>query len=340
MKEKLLEVKSRAMDLLAKTDKKEEIENLRVQFLGKKGEITALLRTMGSLPAEERPEMGKLANEIREKLEGEISDYKRNIDNKIKADKLANEKIDVTMPSDYQMVGRRHPLMLVKEELEEVFLNMGYDVIEGPEVDTVKNNFDDLNAPKDHPSRDKSDTFYLSDDIVLRTQTSTVQIRTMKNQNPPIKMVSAGRTFRFDEVDDTHSPMFHQMECLVVDKGITMANLKDSIDQFVREMFGENMQTRFRPHNFPFTEPSAEVDVSCFKCKGKGCPACNGTGWSMELLGCGMVHPNVLKNCGIDPDEYSGFAFGIGVDRLTMIKYGITDIRMLFENDARFLQQF
>jgi len=340
MKEKLLEVKSRAMDLLAKTDKKEEIENLRVQFLGKKGEITALLRTMGSLPAEERPEMGKLANEIREKLEGEISDYKRNIDNKIKADKLANEKIDVTMPSDYQMVGRRHPLMLVKEELEEVFLNMGYDVIEGPEVDTVKNNFDDLNAPKDHPSRDKSDTFYLSDDIVLRTQTSTVQIRTMKNQKPPIKMVSAGRTFRFDEVDDTHSPMFHQMECLVVDKGITMANLKDSIDQFVREMFGENMQTRFRPHNFPFTEPSAEVDVSCFKCKGKGCPACNGTGWSMELLGCGMVHPNVLKNCGIDPDEYSGFAFGIGVDRLTMIKYGITDIRMLFENDARFLQQF
>lgn len=340
MKEKLLEVKSRAMDLLAKTDKKEEIENLRVQFLGKKGEITALLRTMGSLPAEERPEMGKLANEIREKLEGEISDYKKNIDNKIKADKLANEKIDVTMPSDYQMVGRRHPLMLVKEELEEVFLNMGYDVIEGPEVDTVKNNFDDLNAPKDHPSRDKSDTFYLSDDIVLRTQTSTVQIRTMKNQKPPIKMVSAGRTFRFDEVDDTHSPMFHQMECLVVDKGITMANLKDSIDQFVREMFGENMQTRFRPHNFPFTEPSAEVDVSCFKCKGKGCPACNGTGWSMELLGCGMVHPNVLKNCGIDPDEYSGFAFGIGVDRLTMIKYGITDIRMLFENDARFLQQF
>lgn len=340
MKEKLLEVKSRAMNLLEKTDKKEELENLRVQFLGKKGEITTLLRTMGSLPAEERPEMGKLANEIREKLEGEISNYKKIIDDKVKADKLANEKIDVTMPSDYQMVGRRHPLMLVKEELEEVFLNMGYDVIEGPEVDTVKNNFDDLNAPKDHPSRDKSDTFYLSDDIVLRTQTSTVQIRTMKNQKPPIKMVSAGRTFRFDEVDDTHSPMFHQMECLVVDKGITMANLKDSIDQFVKEMFGENMQTRFRPHNFPFTEPSAEVDVSCFKCKGKGCPACNGTGWSMELLGCGMVHPNVLRNCGIDPDEYSGFAFGIGVDRLTMIKYGITDIRMLFENDARFLQQF
>lgn len=340
MKDKLLEIKGRAAEMLSKAEKKEDIEKLRVQFLGKKGEITTVLRSMGSLSQEERPEMGKLANTVRAKLEEEFAGYKANIDNKIKEEKLKNEKVDVTMPSNYQKIGTRHPLMQVKEELEEVFQNMGYDVIEGPEVDTVENNFDYLNAPSDHPSRDKSDTFYLSDDIVLRTQTSTIQVRTMKNQKPPIKMVSAGRTFRFDEVDDTHSPMFHQMECLVVDKGITMANMKDSINEFVREMFGNDIETRFRPHNFPFTEPSAEVDVSCFKCKGKGCEACNGTGWSMELLGCGMVHPEVLKNCGIDPDVYSGFAFGIGVDRLTMLKYGITDIRMLFENDKRFLAQF
>ena len=237
-------------------------------------------------------------------------------------------------------MGRRHPLMQVKEELENLFLSMGYDVIEGPEVDTVQNNFDDLNAPEDHPSRDMSDTFYLADGIVLRTQTSPVQIRTMKTQKPPIRMVSAGRTFRFDEVDDTHSPMFHQMECLVIDKGITMANLKDAINQFVKEMFGDEIKTRFRPHNFPFTEPSAEVDVSCLKCKGKGCEACNNTGWSMELLGCGMVHPNVLRNCGIDPEVYSGFAFGMGIDRITMVKYGINNIRLLFENDERFLKQF
>lgn len=340
MKDKLLEIKSRAVDMLSKAEKKEDIEKLRVQFLGKKGEITTVLRSMGSLSAEERPEMGKLANTVRAKLEDEFAGCKASIENRIKEEKLKNEKVDVTMPSHYQKIGTRHPLMQVKEELEEVFQNMGYDVIEGPEVDTVENNFDYLNAPVDHPSRDRTDTFYLSDDIVLRTQTSTIQVRTMKTQKPPIKMVSAGRTFRFDEVDDTHSPMFHQMECLVVDKGITMANMKDSINEFVREMFGDDIKTRFRPHNFPFTEPSAEVDVSCFKCKGKGCEACNGTGWSMELLGCGMVHPEVLKNCGIDPDVYSGFAFGIGIDRLTMLKYGITDIRMLFENDKRFLAQF
>ena len=230
--------------------------------------------------------------------------------------------------------------MQVKEELEDLFLSMGYNVIEGPEVDTVQNNFDDLNAPDDHPSRDMSDTFYLAESIVLRTQTSPVQIRTMKTQEPPIRMVSAGRTFRFDEVDDTHSPMFHQMECLVIDKGVTMANLKDAINQFVKQMFGDEMKTRFRPHNFPFTEPSAEVDVSCLKCKGKGCELCNNTGWSMELLGCGMVHPNVLRNCGIDPEIYSGFAFGMGIDRVAMVKYGINNIRLLFDNDERFLKQF
>jgi phenylalanyl-tRNA synthetase alpha chain len=217
---------------------------------------------------------------------------------------------------------------------------MGYDIVEGPEIDTVENNFDALNAPPDHPSRDKSDTFYINENLLLRTQTSPVQIRIMKEQKPPIRIVSAGRTFRFDEVDDTHSPMFHQMECLVVDKNVTLANLKDSINHFVKELFGDDMKTRFRPHNFPFTEPSAEVDVSCLSCKGKGCEACNYTGWSMELLGCGMVHPKVLENCGIDPKVYSGYAFGMGIDRITMVKHKINDIRLLFENDIRFLKQF
>lgn len=340
MKDKLLKLKEAALEQIKKCKDNNDIETIRIQVLGKKGELTSILRTMGSLTEDERPIIGKLANEVREVIEKEISDFKQALSEKEKEEKLKNERIDVTMPSKYQEMGRRHPLMQTKEELEALFLSMGYDVIEGPEVDTVQNNFDDLNAPEDHPSRDMSDTFYLSDGIVLRTQTSPVQIRTMKTQKPPIRMVSAGRTFRFDEVDDTHSPMFHQMECLVIDKGITMANLKDSIDQFVKQMFGPEMKTRFRPHNFPFTEPSAEVDVSCLKCKGKGCEACNGTGWSMELLGCGMVHPNVLRNCGIDPEVYSGFAFGMGIDRVTMVKYGINNIRLLFENDERFLKQF
>lgn len=340
MKQKLVEVLEQALEQIKNCDCNEEIEKIRVQFLGKKGELTSILRCMGSLTEEERPIIGKLANEVRENIESQINDIKEMLANKAKEDKLKNEKIDVTMPSKYAEMGRRHPLMQVKEELETLFLNMGYDVVEGPEVDTVQNNFDDLNAPDDHPSRDMSDTFYLADGIVLRTQTSPVQIRTMKTQKPPIRMVSAGRTFRFDEVDDTHSPMFHQMECLVIDKGITMANLIDAINQFVKTMFGDEMKTRFRPHNFPFTEPSAEVDVSCLKCKGKGCDACNHTGWSMELLGCGMVHPNVLRNCGIDPEVYSGFAFGMGIDRVTMVKYGINNIRLLFDNDERFLKQF
>ncbi len=336
MKEKLLNVMEEALELIKQCNCNDEIEKIRVQFLGKKGELTSILRSMGQLSEEERPIIGKIANEVREAIETNISDFKEALAAKEKEEKLKNEKIDVTMPSKYPEMGRRHPLMQVKEELETLFLNMGYDVVEGPEVDTVQNNFDDLNAPDDHPS----DTFYLADGIVLRTQTSPVQIRTMKTQKPPIRMVSAGRTFRFDEVDDTHSPMFHQMECLVIDKGITMANLKDAINQFVKQMFGDEMKTRFRPHNFPFTEPSAEVDVSCLKCKGKGCEACNYTGWSMELLGCGMVHPNVLRNCGIDPEVYSGFAFGMGIDRVTMVKHGINNIRLLFDNDERFLKQF
>ena len=281
-----------------------------------------------------------MANEVRENIQSALEEAKKRINDEEQMKKLKEEKIDVTIPGNYTESGHRHPLMQVKEQLENLFLNMGFDVVDGPEIDTVENNFDALNAPVDHPSRDKSDTFYFSDDLILRTQTSPVQIRTMKTQEPPIRVVSAGRTFRFDDVDDTHSPMFHQMECLVVDKGVTMANLKDSIDKFVKALFGEEMKTRFRPHNFPFTEPSAEVDVSCLKCMGEGCDACHNTGWSMELLGCGMVHPNVLRNCGIDPEIYSGYAFGMGIDRITMVKHGIYDIRLLFDNDLRFLKQF
>ncbi|WP_326908179.1 phenylalanine--tRNA ligase subunit alpha [Sedimentibacter sp. MB31-C6] len=340
MKEQLLKLKTEALNQLKECIENADIEKIRVQYLGKKGELTQILRSMGSLSEEERPEMGKLANEVRAIIENEIKEIKGKLDTKVAEAKLKSESLDITMPGILPEIGRRHPLMQVKEELESLFMRMGYDVVDGPEIETVSNNFDDLNAPYDHPSRDKSDTFYISEDLVLRTHTSPVEIRAMKEGKLPIRMVSTGRTFRFDDVDDTHSPMFHQMECLVVDKGVTMANLKDSIDQFVKELFGSEMKTRFRPHNFPFTEPSAEVDVSCPICMGKGCPACNGTGWSMELLGCGMTHPNVLRNCGIDPEVYSGYAFGMGIDRVAMVKYGIPNIRLLFENDVRFLKQF
>ena len=344
MKEQLLKLKTEALNQLEECNDNNDIEKIRIQYLGKKGELTSILRSMGSLSDEERPEMGKLANEVRAVIEDEIQSMKETIHQRESQSRLKTETLDITMPGRIPEIGRRHPLMRVKEELESVFMRMGYDVISGPEIETVGNNFDDLNAPYDHPSRDRSDTFYMSENLVLRTHTSPVEIRVMKEAvregKLPIRMVSTGRTFRFDDVDDTHSPMFHQMECLVVDKGVTMANLKDSIDQFIKELFGSNMKTRFRPHNFPFTEPSAEVDVSCMVCMGKGCPACSGTGWSMELLGCGMTHPNVLRNCGIDPEIYSGYAFGMGIDRVAMVKYGIPNIRLLFENDVRFLKQF
>ncbi len=344
MKDQLLKLKTQAWSLLNECNNNADIEKVRIRYLGKKGELTAILRSMGSLSEEDRPEMGKLANEIRAVIEGAIKAAKDTVHERESEERLKTERLDITMPGSHPEIGRRHPLMMVKEELESVFMRMGYDVIGGPEIETVENNFDDLNSPYDHPSRDWSDTFYVSDDLVLRTHTSPVEIRVMKDAvregKLPIRMVSTGRTFRPDDVDDTHSPMFHQMECLVVDKGVTMANLKDSIDQFVRELFGSSVKTRFRPHNFPFTEPSAEVDVSCHLCNGKGCPACNGTGWSMELLGCGMTHPNVLRNCGIDPEIYSGYAFGMGIDRVAMVKYGIPNIRLLFENDVRFLKQF
>ncbi|MBS4536274.1 phenylalanine--tRNA ligase subunit alpha [Clostridium sp. D2Q-14] len=340
MKEKIQELRSIVINELKNINDLSSLDKLRVRYLGKKGEFTKILRGMGALSKEERPVIGKLVNEVREELEKRIDVIKVKLENEVKNDKLKKEKIDITLPGDKISFGHRHPLIQVVEELENVFSKMGFQIVEGPEVETVYNNFDALNSPENHPSRDKSDTFYITEDILLRTHTSPVQIRTMKEKKPPFKIVSAGRTFRFDDVDDTHSPMFHQLEGLVVDKNITMANLKHTIDMFIKELFGEEMKTRFRPHYFPFTEPSAEVDVSCLSCKGEGCEECNGTGWSMELLGCGMVHPKVLKNCEIDPDEYSGFAFGLGVDRIAMVKYGINNIRLLFENDMRFLNQF
>ncbi len=340
MKEKILAMKDIIIEKIENIDNLENLEKIRIAYLGKKGELTDILKGMKDLSKEERPVIGQVANEVREAVEEKIETFKTQLKNKEKEIALKIEKLDVTMPGKPVELGHLHPLLAVKSELEDIFMSMGFDIIEGPEVETVSNNFDALNSPKNHPSRDETDTFYITDDVLLRTHTSPVQIRTMKSQELPIRMVSAGRTFRYDDVDDTHSPMFHQLEGLVVDKHVTVQNLMHTIDMFIKEMFGSEMKTRFRPHHFPFTEPSLEVDATCFKCLGEGCEACGGTGWSMELLGCGMVHPKVLENCGIDPEEYSGFAFGLGVDRIAMVKYEIDNIRLLFENDMRFLEQF
>lgn len=339
MQEKLLNLQEAALNEIKATSSIEAVESLRVKYLGKKGEITAILKEMGKLSAEERPVIGQVANKVRESIEGSISSKKEELKAIEKQKKLAEEVIDVTMPAKSVKVGKKHPISQIIDEVSEIFMGMGFSIAEGPEVETVENNFDALNAPIDHPSRDMSDTFYINSELLLRTQTSPVQVRTMKDQELPIKIIAPGRCFRFDAPDATHSPMFHQIEGLVVGKDVTMAQLKGTLDMFVKKLFGENTKTKFRPHNFPFTEPSAEVDVTCFKCQGAGCPMCKQEGW-IEILGAGMVHPNVLRNCGIDPEVYSGFAFGMGVDRITMLKYEIDDIRLLFENDMRFLDQF
>ena len=339
MQEKLLNLQEVALSDIKDASSIEEVESLRVKYLGKKGEITAILKEMGKLSAEERPIIGKVANEVREALETNISSKKEELKSIEQQKKLLEEVIDVTMPSTPVSMGKRHPISQIIDEITEIFMGMGFSIAEGPEVESVDNNFDALNAPTDHPSRDMSDTFYISDNLLLRTQTSPVQVRTMRNEELPIKVISPGRCFRFDSPDATHSPMFHQTEGLVVGKDVTMAQLKGTLDTFVKKLFGEHTKTKFRPHNFPFTEPSAEVDVTCFKCQGEGCPMCKYEGW-IEILGAGMVHPNVLRNCGIDPEVYSGFAFGMGVDRIAMLKYEIDDIRLLFENDMRFLDQF
>ncbi len=339
MKTQLEQIRQAAKEVLETFETKEQIEEARIKYLGKKGELTAILKQMGKLSAEERPVIGQLANEIRADIEDTIAKKSAEIKEKELERKLKEETIDVTMPGKEALVGHKHPLSIVLDEIKEIFMGMGFDVAEGPEVEYDYYNFEALNIPPDHPARDTQDTFYIEDNIVLRTQTSPVQIRFMENNKPPFRMIAPGRVFRSDAVDATHSPLFHQIEGLVVDKGVTMADLKGTLEAFAKRLYGEDTKIRLRPHHFPFTEPSCEIDVSCFKCGGKGCPMCKGEGW-IEILGGGMVHPKVLKNGGIDPEEYSGFAFGIGLERLVMFRFNIDDMRLLYENDLRFLEQF
>ena len=336
MKEQLEKIKKAALEAISAG---EDPESIRIRFLGKKGELTAVLRGMGQLAPEERPAAGALVNEVRDRITAALAEAQEKASRKALELKLFAEKLDVTAPGKPNVIGRRHPLAQTEKSLRDIFLSMGFTVEEGPEVEYDYYNFEALNLPKDHPARDTQDTFYITENILLRSQTSPVQVRTMEKRRPPIRVVSPGRVYRADPADATHSPVFHQMEGLVVDKGITMGNLKAALEDVAKKMFGEATKIRFRPHHFPFTEPSAEVDVSCFACGGKGCRLCKGEGW-IEILGAGMVHPFVLSNCGIDPDVYSGFAFGVGIERVALFRYGIDDMRLLYENDVRFLHQF
>ena len=339
MKEKLQSIREEALKQIHSADMPEKLNDVRVRFLGKKGELTAVLKGMKDVAAEERPKVGQMVNEVRQEIESILDETKKKMDEKIREEKLKAEVIDVTLPSKKNVVGHRHPNTIAQEEVERIFVGMGYEVIEGPEIEYDLYNFEKLNIPADHPAKDEQDTFYINDSIVLRTQTSPVQVRVMEEGKLPIRMIAPGRVFRSDEVDATHSPSFHQIEGMVVDKNITFADLKGTLAEFAKELFGEDTKVKFRPHHFPFTEPSAEMDVTCFKCGGKGCRFCKGEGW-IEILGCGMVHPKVLRMSGIDPEEYSGFAFGVGLERIALLKYEIDDMRLLYENDIRFLKQF
>ena len=339
MKQQLEEIKSRAAAALANAKLPQEIDELRVRFLGKKGELTGILKQMGKLSPEERPVIGQLANEVRSWIETDIETRLTEIKASQMAARLESEKLDVTLPGKRPQFGAKHPLSIVLDEIKEIFIGMGFEIADGPEVETDYYNFEALNIPKDHPARDTQDTFYINENIVLRSQTSPVQVRVMEQKKPPIRIISPGRVYRSDALDATHSPLFHQIEGLVVDKGITFADLKGTLETFIKRLYGEDSVVRFRPHHFPFTEPSAEVDVQCFNCKGEGCRLCKGEGW-IEILGCGMVHPKVLSNCGIDPEVYSGFALGMGLERVVMRRYNIDDIRLFYENDVRFLKQF
>ncbi len=339
MKEKLEQIKAEALSKIENSDALEKLNEIRVSYLGKKGELTAVLKSMKDVAPEDRPKVGQMVNETREEIERVLEKHISQMEKAIREAKMKTEVIDVTLPAKKNNVGHRHPNTIALEEVERIFIGMGYEVVEGPEIEKDYYNFEALNIPKDHPARDEQDTFYVTEDIVLRTQTSPVQVREMEKGKLPIRMIAPGRVFRSDEVDATHSPSFHQIEGLVVDKDITFADLKGTLAEFAKELFGEDTKVKFRPHHFPFTEPSAEVDVSCFKCGGSGCRFCKGSGW-IEILGCGMVHPDVLKRCDIDPEEYSGFAFGVGLERIALLKYEIDDMRLLYENDSRFLKQF
>ena len=337
MKDLLEQIRQSAMEQLSRVDA--DLSEIRVKYLGKKGELTAVLRSMGSLSPEERPAFGQRANEVRAQIEAEIERRQTEMKSAMRDRALRAEKLDVTVPGEDVPFGHIHPLSRVQHEIEDIFIGMGYSIAEGPEVELEYYNFQALNIPPEHPARDTQDTFYITDNVLLRSQTSPVQVHVMEKERPPIRILSPGRVYRSDAVDATHSPLFHQIEGLVVDRGVTMGDLKGTLAMFARRMFGSDTKIRFRPHHFPFTEPSAEVDVSCFACGGKGCRFCKGEGW-IEILGAGMVHPNVLSGCSIDPEEYSGFAFGLGVERVALLKYHIDDMRLLYENDVRFLGQF
>ena len=332
-------IKEEALKKIQASDTLELLNEIRVNYLGKKGELTSVLKGMKDVAPEDRPKVGQMVNETREAIESFLEETKKALAAKLREEQLKREVIDVTLPAKKNNVGHRHPNTIALEEVERIFIGMGYEVVEGPEVEYDKYNFEMLNIPENHPAKDEQDTFYINKEIVLRTQTSPVQARVMEQGKLPIRILAPGRVFRSDEVDATHSPSFHQIEGLVIDKNITFADLKGTLAQFAKELFGEDTKVKFRPHHFPFTEPSAEVDVTCFKCGGKGCRFCKGSGW-IEILGCGMVHPNVLRMCGIDPEEYSGFAFGVGLERIALLKYEIDDMRLLYENDIRFLKQF
>ncbi|MCD8125903.1 MAG: phenylalanine--tRNA ligase subunit alpha [Clostridiales bacterium] len=347
MKEQLAKIKEDALAAIHAAGQSDELDAVRVKYLGKKGELTAVLKQMGKLPSEERPVMGQMANEVRAALTDAITEQSKALADVALNLKLKAETVDVTMPGQRQAVGHKHPITMVIDEATDVFIGMGFQVVEGPEVELAAYNFTKLNTEEGHPGREWTDTFYITpgdvdpknDAVLLRSQTSPMQVRTMETRKPPIRIVAPGRVYRKDEADATHSPMFHQIEGMAIDKGITMADLKGTLNEVVKSLYGEDAQTRFRPHHFPFTEPSCEVDVQCFECHGKGCSVCKGEGW-IEVLGAGMIHPKVLEGCGIDPDVYSGWAFGMGVERLAMMRYGINNLKLCFENDVRFLEQF
>ena len=345
MKDKLQAIREEALKQIRESNRLDKLNEVRVSFLGKKGELTAVLKGMKNVDPKERPFVGQIVNETREAIEEFLEETKKKLEEKAREEKMKQEVIDVTLPAKKINVGHRHPNTIALEEVERIFVGMGYEVVEGPEIEYDLYNFEKLNIPANHPAKDEQDTFYINKDIVLRTQTSPVQARIMEQGKLPIRMIAPGRVFRSDEVDATHSPSFHQIEGLVVDKNITFADLKGTLEEFAKQLFGPETKTKFRPHHFPFTEPSAEVDVSCFKCGGSGeieghsCRFCKGSGW-IEILGCGMVHPHVFEMCGIDPEEYTGFAFGVGLERIALLKYEIDDMRELYKNDIRFLKQF
>ena len=338
-REQLEQIRAEAAASIESAASLQELDAVRVKYLGKKGELTAVLKTMGKLSPEERPKVGQMANEVRELITADLEKRNELLKAAQQEMKLKAETIDVTLPGTKVEIGHKHPLSIVLDEVKEIFLGMGFEVVAGPEVEWDYYNFEALNIPKDHPARDTQDTFYITENMLLRTQTSGVQIRTMENKKPPIRMIAPGRVFRSDAVDATHSPLFHQIEGMAIDEGITMGDLKGTLETFAKKLYGEQTKIRLRPHHFPFTEPSCEIDVSCFKCGGCGCSMCKGEGW-IEILGGGMVHPKVLRTGGIDPEKYSGFAFGVGLERIAMFRFGLDDMRLLYENDVRFLDQF